>query len=112
MIYLRSNKATNWEKPGLLDKLLTPIKKRIYSNPDYEKVFPELVEWLIEFDDDKMPYREIGLNKAGAPILAGPNEKNYGFWLDTNMKLNDFENEIIEKEYFEIKWKEFNEKET
>ncbi len=112
MIYLRSRKATDWEEPKLLGKLLSPMTNRLTSIPDYEKVFPQLSEWLIEFGEDEMPGREIGLNSEGTPILAGPNERNYGSWLDTNMKINDFENEIIEKDYFENKWKEFHANET
>ena len=112
MIYLRSTKATDWGNLSLLGKLVSPITRRISSNPDYEKAFPNLVEWLIEFGEDQMPDREIGLNSQGKPVLAGPNERNYGFWLDTKMKLNDFENEVIEKEYFESKWNEFYGKET
>ena len=104
LIYLRSNKATNWEKPG---KFVSFFLKRLSSNLGYEKAFPDLHEWLIEFDDDGMPDREIGLDESGAPILAGPNERNYGFWLDTNMTIDDFEKDVIDKEYFESKWYEF-----
>ncbi len=108
MIYLRSKKATDWERPGLLSRLL----QRLSSNPDYEQAFPEVAEWLIEFGDDQLPEREVGLNNTGVPVLAGPNKQNYGFWLDTNMKLSDFGNEVIEKVYFEQKWNEFNSKNT
>ncbi len=108
MIYLKSSKATNWEQPSLLSRLI----QKLSANPDYERGFPEVAEWLIEFGDDQLPDREIGLNSVGVPVLAGPNERNYGFWLDTNMKLNDFENEVIEKNYFEEKWNEFHDKNT
>jgi len=103
MFYLKSNKATDWKKQSLLSRLM----KRSTANPDYENVFSEVAEWLIEFGDDQLPEREIGLNSAGVPVLAGPNERNYGFWLDTNMKFSDFENEVIKKAYFEQKWNEF-----
>ncbi len=33
--------------------------------------------------------------------------KNYGFWLDTNMEIDDFENSSVSKELFESKWNEF-----
>ena len=112
MIYLRSNKATDWEQPSFFGKLLRPILKSLTANPDYEMAFPDIAEWLIEFDEDEMPNREIALDKEGVPIVAGPNERNYGFWLDTNLKLNDFENKVIERNYFESKWKEFHGKET
>jgi len=104
MIYLKSNKATDWEKPNLLTRLM----QKLSANPDYEQALPEVAEWLIEFGEDQLPDREIGLNSSGIPVLAGPNERNYGFWLDTNMKLSNFESETIEKSYFEQKWQEFH----
>ena len=92
--------------------MISFFSQRLSSNPDYERVFPELHEWLIEFGSDEMPNREIGLDQSGEAILAGPNERNYGFWLDTNMTIDDFENEVIDKEYFEAKWSEFYGKDT
>ena len=103
MVYLKSKKATDWKNPSVLTRLM----QRMSANPDYEKAFPEVAEWLIEFGENQLPDREIGLNSTGIPVLAGPNERNYGFWLDTNMKLSNFENEVIEKAYFEKKWNEF-----
>ncbi|MBN0989906.1 hypothetical protein [Amphritea pacifica] len=103
MVYLKSSKATDWGKPSLLSRLM----QRLSANPDYEKAFPDVSEWLIEFGEDQLPGREIGLNSAGVPVLAGPNERNYGFWLDTNMKLSDFGNEVIDRAFFEEKWNEF-----
>ena len=56
-----------------------------------------------------MPYREIGLDKNNEPIFSGPNEKDYGFWLDTNMDINDFKNvEEITQEYFNETWNKIN----
>ena len=38
--------------------------------------------------------------------MAGPDDRNYGFWLDTNMKLKDFTGEPIEADEFELLWRE------
>lgn len=62
--------------------------------------------WYIEFNDDDLPWREIGLDSDGAPVLAGPSRQDYGFWLDTNMCFNDFEGELIEQGEFEAKWQQ------
>ncbi len=62
-------------------------------------------EWLIEFGDDGLPWREIGLDESGAPVLAGPDARNYGFWLDTNMTIKDFDGEPVAEEEFERIWK-------
>ncbi len=37
-------------------------------------------------------------------MFAGPDKTNYGFWLDTNMKYEDFEGEPIDKDEFERYW--------
>ncbi len=112
MIYISSVKATGWKEPNFVEKILRLLTRKWSANPDYDSVFPEVSEWLIEFGEDQMADREIGLNDKGIPVVAGPNERNYGFWLDTNMKLKDFENNLIEKTYFEEKWNEFHGKET
>jgi hypothetical protein len=102
MGYLRTKLATDWEKeaPGTLMKLI-----RIFfrdPNPDYRL---HLVHsWLVEFDDDGNPRREVGVGQNGEPVLAGPDERNYGFWLDTNMTRRDFTGDEITREEFEEQW--------
>ena len=83
---------------GLLGKVL----KAIDPNPDYalERVW----EWLIEFDEAGRPWREIGLNDQGQPVLSGPDARNVGFWHDTDMRWEDFEGEEIREEAFEKIW--------
>jgi len=77
----------------------------ISSNPDYGAHLHEVAEWLVEFDEEGLPCREIGLDKSGQPVLAGPDERNYGFWLDTNLTLVDFDDgETISPDTFEEKW--------
>ncbi len=60
--------------------------------------------WLIEFDEEGKPFREIGLDESDSVVIAGPSESDYGFWSDTNMKLNDFEGEPVSEAYFEQLW--------
>lgn len=73
------------------------------ANPDYR--LDQVRAWLIEFDEEGLPGREIGLDGKGAAVLAGPDERNYGFWLDTNMKWDDFEGEPVTAEAFESAWR-------
>ncbi|OUR65668.1 hypothetical protein A9Q79_01360 [Methylophaga sp. 42_25_T18] len=98
----KSKDSLFWTLFGKLLSLFIPN-----DNPDYENKFILVHEWLIEFDEDGHPDREIGLNTEGKPVIAGPDERNYGFWLDTNMRINDFENNEISSEYFETKWNTF-----
>lgn len=77
------------------------------ANPGYERKLHLLHEWWIEFDGDGNPGREIGLDTKGNPVLAGPDERNYGFWLDTNMTLENFERDEVAPESFEALWSQF-----
>jgi hypothetical protein len=104
---LRSNKATNWNPPRLLDDLIFYLTYPLQANPDYKSKYHLVREWLIEFEENGMPWREIGLGEDEKPIIAGPDKRNYGFWLDSNMDINDFEKNPVEEKYFEGKWNEF-----
>ncbi len=102
--------ATDWpeeQRPSFFERVM----KLIFwfapeANPGYEGKMHLVREWFIEFGDDNLPWREIGVGADGKPILAGPDENNYGFWLDTNMEYENFEGESVDKEEFECLWKE------
>ena len=85
--------------------LLTVIPK---ANPDFENQIQNINIWLIEFDEDGIPEREIGLDKDGKTVMIMPWKDNYGYWTDNNFNLQDFENGFncseIEKDYFENEW--------
>jgi hypothetical protein len=83
---------------GILGKVL----KAIDPNPDY--ALEGVWEWLIEFDETGSPWREIGLNDQGNPVLSGPDARNLGFWHDTDMRWEDFEGEEIPEHAFEEVW--------
>jgi hypothetical protein len=110
MRYLRTRLATDFE-PVSLPIGVRVLRKVLFfvpdANPDYDPKLHLVREWLIEFDDEGHPDREIGLDAHGVPIVAGPDDRNYGFWLDTNMRFSDFAGEPIEKESFEVVWKTF-----
>ena len=103
MIYIKTKIGTDWpkEKKNILGKVIRSLFWFIpEANPGYNDKMHLISSWLIEFDNEE-PWREIALNENDEIVFAGPSEENYGFWLDANMKLNDFEGETIEKEYFE-----------
>ena len=113
MQFIRTTKATGW-KPQTTSSverfaraLLSFIPR---ANPDYESKLYLVHEWLIEFDENGLPNREIGLNPNGMPVIAGPNKENYGFWLDTNMTIADFCDTPLSRDEFETAWKEAVEK--
>ena len=100
--HIRTKLATDWPEPepGLQSRLLQWID----VNPGYSDKLYLIREWYVEFAPDGTPWREIGLDSEGVPVLAGPSETDYGFWLDTSMRLDDFVGEPITPEEFERKW--------
>ena len=110
--YLRTALATEWPAPSrtIAGRFGEKILKYLSANPDYEGSMHEIKEWLIEFDENSLPWREIGLDEFGKIVIAGPDEDNYGFWLDTNMKFEDFEGDEIEASEFEKYWDKSNSK--
>ena len=106
MIYLRTKLATNWGKqtPRTIRDCLEQVAGKFDCNPDYRKSLPEISEWLVEFDDEGRPGREIALDSSGRPLFCGPDEHNYGFWLDTNMMFQDFDGSPLTEEEFERIW--------
>jgi len=110
MKYLKTKLATCFPKSEgwkhkVLETFLFFIPK---ANPDYEKKMHLIKSWLIEFLENEgeiLPWREIALDENNNPLFAGPDKRNYGFWLDTNMKYEDFDGIQITKEEFEHYWK-------
>ena len=109
MPVLRTTLATDF--PEETPRSVTVIKKLLFfvpeANPDYEPKLHLVKEWLVEFDSKGEPGREIGLGGNGSPVLAGPDDRNYGFWLDTGMLMKDFEGTEVSVERFEQTWAEY-----
>lgn len=96
----------------LLWKFLSTIIPK--ANPDFENQIQNINIWLIEFDENGIPEREIGLDKDEKTVMIMPWKDNYGYWTDNNFKLQDFKNGFkyseIDNEYFESRWNYFAEK--
>ena len=100
---LRKKRRTPWGK--LLDKL----DKMFRSNPDFNDKILYVAQWFVEYDEEcNTSWREIGLDINKKIIVKMPDERNYGFWLDTNMEFEDFKKELgfqmITQEEFEDLW--------
>ena len=106
MNYIRTTLATDWPEEQAPDGLAIRLLKTFVpeANPGYNEKMHLVQTWLVEFDSDDKPWREIGLDAQGAPVIAGPSDRDYGFWLDTNMKRSDFEGDAIAQDEFEQKW--------
>ena len=108
MPYVRTKIGTassERREPGGLQRVVRAFSFFVpVANPDYEARLHLVHEWVIEFDESGEPRREIGLDAHGLPVLSGPDQRNCGFWLDTNMRLTDFSGEPISREAFERLW--------
>ncbi len=74
------------------------------ANPGYRDKMHLIDSWYVEFDEQGLPGREVGVDAAGQPVVAGPSTTDYGFWLNTNMKLADFDGDKLDKQEFEALW--------
>jgi hypothetical protein len=93
-------------------KVLTTIIP--LANPDFDEKINEVDEWLVELDEEEIPRREIGINDKRETIMIMPFGKNYGYWTDNSLKLNDFiktfqATKITESEFNE-RWGKFERK--
>jgi hypothetical protein len=101
MQFLRTQLGTDFRKPSNWWQRLTSFET---ANPGYRDRYHLVRSWLIEFDDDGMPGREIGLDENGSVVLAGPSKMDYGFWMDTNMRYPEFTGIPVASECFEKIW--------
>ena len=93
--------------PKVVLESIVPI-----ANPDFENKIGEVAFWLIEFENDSYyPNREIGLDSSGKTIMIMPWKKNYGYWTDNNLVIENFrvhfETINIAREEFEKYWDSF-----
>ncbi len=76
------------------------------ANPDNDPKLYLVRQWLIEFDDEGVPEREVGLGVDGKPVFAAPDKRNWGFWVDSDMTFSSFERNEITVEEFDQAWAE------
>lgn len=101
--------------PGNIGKRLAKVVLESIvpvANPDFDKKIDMVGTWLIEFENDSYyPNREIGLDGDGKTIMIMPWEKNYGYWTDNNLVIENFRNNFktvnITREEFEKHWNSF-----
>lgn len=101
--------------PGNIGKRLAKIvleSAAPIANPDFENKIDKVVFWLIEFENDSYyPNREIGLDSSGKTIMIMPWGKNYGYWTDNNLVVENFrahfETINITRDEFEKYWNSF-----
>jgi hypothetical protein len=98
MIFIRIRQEPGLRMEGRVKKMIRSFLESILpkANPDFEDRIPQVAFWLIEFpDEDSEPSREIGLDDNGQVILKTPDERNFGYWVDNDLTLNDFKRLFI-----------------
>lgn len=92
-------------KNGLLRRIIRKISNIFLANPDFDAKLQDVVQWYLEYDEkNNESLREIGIDSNNQIIVKIPDKRNYGFWNDTNLTLEDFENrfgiqKVTEKEF-------------
>ncbi len=102
---LRTRNATDWPVPtpdGVLAKLLRRFIPE--ANPSYRNKMHLIDAWYIEFDEQGLAAREVGVDSSGRPVVAGPTSVDYGYWLDANVTDVDIDGDEIEEREFEALW--------
>ena len=103
MSFLRTKQGTDFQPPS---NWLARLFSVDTANPTYRNKYHLIRSWLIEFDENGQPWREIGLDELDQIVVAGPSQQDYGFWLDTNMSIGDFTGQPVDPAHFERLWKE------
>lgn len=107
-VVIRKKKQNNKTKRSLWCRLLHKMIAPLCANPDFDDKIEDVTLWFIEYDDvvNHIANREIGFAKDGRIIVKMPDDRNYGYWLDTNCELEDFKkmgiNMITEKEFNDL----------
>lgn len=79
------------------------------ANPDFDDKYESVRTWYIEYDENNnWVNREIGLDSINNVIVKAPYLKNIGFWMDEDLKIDDylkFNIEYITTDRFEELWR-------
>lgn len=102
----QAGKITRSALKDFAGKIITSIIPK--ANPDFEHRIDEVKTWLVEFTEDDIPNREVGLNDKGEAIVIMSWGRNPGYWTDNNLTLPGFRQHFktinISTEEFEICW--------
>lgn len=110
MWYGTTSDATDWSPPDRKEKA---IKLALFfvpeANPDADRLFQYVKKWVVEVDDDGMTAREVALDATGAPVFRAPDDRNLGFWVDSDRKFTESDLQTVTKAEFEALWDQASE---
>ncbi|MCV6623233.1 MAG: hypothetical protein OIF51_15940 [Cellvibrionaceae bacterium] len=100
--------ATDWDEKDMdhfsIRMIRTPLFFIPQASPDHEKLYPRVSKWFIEVDDSGVPVRELGMDKDNVPLFGAPDERNFGFWTDSNKTFELEELELSTQQEFDALW--------
>ena len=85
----------------LLSLLLFFIPK---ANPDNEALYPLVKKWYVEIDEDGRAVREIGVSADNIVLFTAPDDRNVGFWTDSDMRFSTENLSAITSAEFKKMW--------
>lgn len=103
-------KDTNSLYAAFMRFLLNVVKKALpIANPDFEEAIQNVTTWYVEYDDTVYNHvlREIGQDTKNNILVKMPDERNRGFWADSDFDLSvyaSFNLTYISKIEFEKLW--------
>ena len=108
----KADKSRNRRRKKIVQTILFFIPN---ANPDHDSLIDDVEFWLLEIDSsDKLPLREIAIDKTGKTLFILPWGRNLGLWTDQDITLEYFMDNFhpiyINKNEFEKSWNEFAEK--
>ncbi len=81
------------------------IKLEPKVNPDFYKIYNNVVYWWLELNKEDIPLREIGFNADGKAIVAAPFGENRGIFTHGKPKVKGFY--PVEMYQFACEWDAF-----
>ena len=105
-IIVNETKATQTE--GLISKIVKPVLSLLpRANPDFERLYPNVVTWYLELNDNGKPTREIGIDALAEIIVIGPWRNNRGLWTDSPVALDPEQYVSLARSDFERSWNKY-----
>jgi len=98
------------EAPGRFLNALSKVLQKVVpqANPYLDTRLDKVKWWVIEFNDDDIPFREVALDNESNPIAKLPWNDDYGYWTDNTLVKSDFYERFkiqeIDKQEFEKYW--------
>ncbi len=105
MYYGSTTEATDFAPQDRTTRLVRGVLCFVpRANPDFEPLLSRVRRWLVEIDESGRAQREVAIGDDGAPLFAAPDERNTGFWTDSDRAFAESELVPLSALEFEQLW--------